>query len=215
MESSNVLFLFVLVVAVACFSFSAQRLYRFLRIGKDETRWNGVGRRAWNLLSIGIAQRKILRDPVAGPLHALVFWGFVVLTTGSIEILVRGVAPALSFERLLPPALYGLFLLSQEAFAIFVLGAVSVLLYRRIVVKPARLQGDNVHSGDAILILSMIAGLMITLILTSPFGRVLDPRLPMALQPVSGPVAMAFGWVTPQAAATLRDANWWAHALLI
>jgi ferredoxin len=215
MEPANVLFLFVLVVAVACFSFSAQRLYRFLRIGKDEPRWNDIGRRTWNLLSIGIAQRKILRDSVAGPLHAVVFWGFVVLTAGSIEILASGVFPSLAFENWLPSGPYGLFVLSQEAFALFVLVAVSVLLYRRIVVKPARLQGDKVHSGDAILILSMIAGLMITLILMSAFDRVLAPRLPMALQPVSGPVAVAFGWISPGAAQTARDANWWAHSLLI
>jgi Fe-S oxidoreductase len=215
MAPANIALLFILVIAVACFSYSAQRLYRFLRIGKDEARWNDIGRRAWNLLSIGIAQRKILRDPVAGPLHALVFWGFVVLTAGSIEILAAGVFPSLAFENWLPSGPYGLFVLSQEVFAIFVLVAVSVLLYRRIVVKPARLQGDNVHSGDAILILSMIAGLMITLILSSAFDRVLEPRLPLIAQPVSGPVAMAFDWMSPEAAQTARDGNWWAHALLI
>ena len=48
MEPSNAAFLFVLVIAVAAFSFSAQRLYRFLRIGKDEPRWNDVGKRIWN-----------------------------------------------------------------------------------------------------------------------------------------------------------------------
>ncbi|KAA0206334.1 MAG: 4Fe-4S dicluster domain-containing protein [Gemmatimonadaceae bacterium] len=215
MGPSNVAFLVVLTLAVAAFSYSAQRLYRFLRIGKDEPRWNDLPRRAWNLLSIGIAQRKILRDPVAGPLHALVFWGFVVLTAGSIEILIAGVVPSWSFERILPGPLHALFVLSQEGFAAFVLVAVSVLLYRRLVVKPARLQGDNVHSGDAVLILSMIAGLMVTLILTAAFARVVEPHLPMGLQPVSGPVAGALAWVSPGAAAVARDVNWWAHALLL
>ncbi len=215
MEPANVAFLFVLVLAIACFSFSAQRLYRFLRIGKDEPRWNDIGRRTWNLLSIGIAQRKILRDPVAGPLHALVFWGFVVLTVGSAEILAAGVFPALAFEQWMPSGPYRLFVLSQEGFAIFVLIAVSVLLYRRIVVKPARLQGDNVHSGDAILILSMIAGLMITLILSLAFDRVSAPQMPMAFQPVSGPVSIAFSWLSPEAAHTAREISWLAHALLI
>ena len=215
MEPANVAFLLVLALAFACFSFSAQRLYRFLRIGRNETRWNDVGKRVWNLLSIGIAQRKILRDPVAGPLHAMVFWGFVVLTIGSLEILLAGVFPAIAFRNWLPSGPYRLFVLSQEGFAIFVLIAVSVLLYRRIVVKPKRLQGDNVHSGDAILILSMIAGLMITLILTSAFDRIVEPHLPIFVQPVSTPVAMLFGWMTPDAAATVRDMSWWAHALLI
>jgi Fe-S oxidoreductase len=215
MEPTNVAFLFVMVVAVACFSFSAQRLYRFLRIGKDEPHWDNIGTRLWNLLSIGIFQRKILRDPVAGPLHAVVFWGFVVLTVGSIEILLAGVFPALAFRNWLPSGPYRLFVLSQEGFAVFVLMAVSVLLYRRIVVKPARLQGDNVHSGDAILILSMIAGLMITLILTSAFDRVIEPHLPLAAQPVSAPVSMLFGWMSPESAQVAREMGWWSHALLI
>lgn len=215
MDPANVAFLFVLTVALACFSFSAQRLYRFLRIGQNEARSNEIGKRLWNLVSIGIAQRKILRDPVAGPLHALVFWGFVVLTVGSIEILASGVFPSLAFDRWLPSGPYRLFVLSQEGFALFVLVAVSVLLYRRIVVKPARLQGDNVHSGDAILILSMIAGLMITLILVSAFGRVLDPRLPLAVQPASGPVSLALGWMSPGAAKAGQTINWWSHAILI
>ena len=215
MELTNVAFLFVLVLAFACFSFSAQRLYRFLRIGKDEPRWNDIPQRLWNLFSIGIAQRKILRDPVAGPLHALVFWGFVVLTVGSAEILVSGVFPSLTFRNWLPSGPYGLFVLSQEGFAIFVLIAVSVLLYRRIVIKPRRLQGDNVHSGDAILILSMIAGLMITLILTSAFDRVIEPHLPLVAQPVSGPVAMLFGWMSTEAARSAQQVSWWSHALLI
>ena len=216
MAPASVLFLFVLVTAFACFSFSAQRLYRFLRIGKDESRTNDVGRRAWNLFSIGIAQRKILRDAVAGPLHAVVFWGFVVLTVGSIEILIAGVFPGLAFRNWVPSGPYRLFVLSQEGFAIFVLVAVAILLYRRIVVKPARLQGDNVHSGDAILILSMIAGLMITLVLTSAFDRIIEPgRLPMALQPVSSPVAMALGWLSPASAQTALRLSWWSHALLI
>jgi hypothetical protein len=73
MTTSSVVFLLVLLFAAAFFSYSAQRLVRYLRIGKNEFRLNEVPRRTWNLLAIGIAQRKILRDPVAGPMHALVF----------------------------------------------------------------------------------------------------------------------------------------------
>jgi Fe-S oxidoreductase len=215
MDPANVAFLFMLVIALACFSFSAQRMYRFLRIGKDERRWDNVGRRFWNVLSIGIAQRKILRDPVAGPLHALVFWGFVVITIGSADILVSGVFPGLALRQWLPSGPYHLFVLSQEGFALFVLVAVSVLLYRRVVVRPARLQGDNVHSGDAILVLSMIAWLMITLIFTSAFDRVLQPHVPLLAQPISAPVALAFGWLSPETTLAARDANWWSHAILL
>lgn len=209
------LFALILALALGAFSFSAQRLYRFLRIGRDEPRWDHVGTRLRNLLAIGLGQGKILRDPVAGPLHATVFWGFVVLTAGTVEILVAGVVPAFSFGAILPGPLHALFLLSQEAFAVFVLGAVGLLLYRRLVVKPARLRGDRVHGGDAILILLMIAGLMVTLLVTAAFDRVIEPRHSAALQPVSAALAALCGGASLESAEAIRNASWWSHALLI
>jgi Fe-S oxidoreductase len=215
MTAANVVFLFLLAAAASFFSFNAQRLYRYLKIGREESRSDDPLRRLWNALTIGIAQRKILRDPLPGALHALVFWGFIVLTAGSVEILITGVLPSFSFSRLLPAPLYSLFVLSQELFAAFVLAAVAVLLYRRLVVKPQRLRGDNVHSGDAILILSMIGVLMVTLVLTAAFDRVIEPRVAMALQPVSSPVAMLFSGISPGTAAVGHDVSWWIHATLI
>ena len=152
MTSQNVVFLLVLIVALGFFSYNAQRLVQYLLVAHPEDRTDNPWTRFRNVLVIGIAQSKILRDPFAGVLHASVFWGFIVITLGTVEILIRGVFPAFGFSLLLPAPLYGLFLLSQELFAGLVLAAVAVLLYRRLVVKPKRLQGDKVHSGDAIFI---------------------------------------------------------------
>ncbi|MDF2772901.1 MAG: protein of unknown function cysteine-rich region domain protein, partial [Geminicoccaceae bacterium] len=213
--AQNVVFLFVLVAALGFFAYNAQRLVRYLNIGLPEDRTNDPWTRLRNVIVIGIGQSKILRDPVAGALHAAVFWGFIVITVGTAEVLAQGVIPAFGFEGLLPGPLYGLFLLSQELFAGLVLAAVAVLLYRRLVVKPKRLQGDNVHSGDAIFILSMIAALMVTLIVTAAFQRVVEPRHMMAVQPFSAPVAAAFAWVSPGTAGAIATASWWAHAVLV
>jgi Fe-S oxidoreductase/nitrate reductase gamma subunit len=215
MTSANVVFLFVLVVAFGFFAYNAQRLVRYLRVGHDEDRSDDPWTRLRNVLVIGIGQSKILRDPLAGVLHASVFWGFMVLTLGTAEILVRGVFPAFGFDAFLPDPLYALFLLSQELFAGLVLAAVSVLLYRRLVVKPKRLQGDKVHSGDAVFILSMIAALMITLLVTSAFERVVEPGHPMPVQPFSSIIAAVFASVPSGTAAAIATASWWAHALLV
>src|SRR5215211_5766385 len=215
MTSGNVVFLFVLVAALGFFSFNAQLLVRYLRVAHDEDRGNDPWTRLRNVVVIGIGQSKILRDPFAGVLHASVFWGFMVLTIGTVEILARGVFPAFGFERFLPAPIYGLFLLSQELFAALVLAAVAVLLYRRLVVKPKRLQGDKVHSGDAVFILSMIAALMITLLVTAAFERVIEPRHPMALQPFSSALAAAASGVAPGTAAAIASVSWWAHAVLV
>jgi Fe-S oxidoreductase/nitrate reductase gamma subunit len=213
--TENAVFLFVLVAALGFFAYNTQRLVRYLDIGLPEDRTNDSWTRLRNVLVVGIGQSKILRDPVAGALHAAVFWGFIVLTVGTAEILAHGVIPAFTFEALLPAPLHGLFLLSQELFAGLVLAAVAVLLYRRLVVKPKRLQGDNVHSGDAIFILSMIAALMVTLLVSAAFDRVVAPRHVMAVQPFSTAVAAAFSWVPPETAAEIANVSWWAHALLV
>jgi Fe-S oxidoreductase/nitrate reductase gamma subunit len=213
--TQSVVFLFVLVGALGFFSYNAHRLVRYLGTGHDENRVDHPWTRLRNVLVIGIGQSKILRDPFAGALHASVFWGFVVLTLGSAEVLLQGVFPAFGFARILPAPLYNLFLLSQELFAGLVLAAVCVLLYRRLVIKPKRLQGDKVHSGDAVFILSMIAALMVTLLVTAAFQRVVGAEHSVAFQPISGVLAAIAGGVPPGAAAAIARASWWGHALLL
>ena len=213
--TQNVLFLFVLVAALGFFSYNAQRLVRYLRTANDEHRTDHPWTRLRNVLVIGIGQSKILRDPFAGILHASVFWGFIVLTLGSVEILVRGVFPAFGFEKMLPAPLYGLFVLSQELFAALVLAAVAVLLYRRLVIKPRRLQGDKVHSGDAVFILSMIAALMVTLFVSAAFERIVSARHIVAVQPISAVLALVAGGVGASTAATIAAISTWIHALLL
>jgi Fe-S oxidoreductase/nitrate reductase gamma subunit len=215
MTPQNVIFLFVLVGAFGFFSYNAQRLVQYLRVAHDEDRSDNLWTRFRNVIVIGIAQSKILRDPLAGPLHAAVFWGFMVLTVGTGEVLIRGVFPAFGFSSLLPAPVYGLFLLSQELFAGLVLAAVAVLLYRRLVVKPRRLQGDKVHSGDAVFILSMIAALMVTLLVTAAFERVVEPRHAMVLQPLSSPLAMMFASTPAGTASAIATVSWWSHAVLV
>ena len=101
MSTGNVVFLVILLLAAAFFASNAQRLYRFMTgVGRAEPRFDHPEQRLWNLLTIGIAQTKILRDPVAGAMHASVFWGFCVITLGTAEMMVQGVASGFSYAQL-------------------------------------------------------------------------------------------------------------------
>src|SRR5947209_2117872 len=130
MSASNTLFAFVLTLAAGFFALNVQRLVRYMRLGYAENRLDHPLDRLKNLLTIGIAQKKIFRDPVAGPMHALIFWGFMVLTAGTLEILIAGVSPRFSYSLFLPDALYRVYSLSQDVFALLVIGAVGFALYR-------------------------------------------------------------------------------------
>ena len=216
MTEGSVVFLFVLVLALGFFALNVQRLVRYLRLGFDENRTERPFVRIRNVLEIGIAQKKIFRDPVAGPMHAFIFWGFMVLTAGTIEILIAGIVPRFSFESFLPRPVFALYSASQDIFAVLVILAVGFALYRRLVVHPRRLEGDNLEHTDALIILSLIMGLMVTLILATAFLVAAQPAAVGAEKFVSRPLGVVLGqMMTPDAAYTRYRIFFWLHALLI
>ncbi|HUO51702.1 MAG TPA: (Fe-S)-binding protein [Gemmatimonadaceae bacterium] len=214
MTGENWLFILVVLGATGLFSYNVQRLIADLRIARPDPRWDHPLARLGNVLTIAIFQKKILRDPIAGPMHALIFWGFCVLTAGTVELILHGMFPAFSYA-FLPPALYRAYSVSQDLFGVIVLGAVSFALYRRLVVHPKRLQGDGTHQGDALLILSMIAGLMITMFLANAFEIVSRPDAMAGEKPVSQALAHVFAGTSPDWAYAAQHTFWWMHALLV
>jgi Fe-S oxidoreductase len=214
-NAENVIFLVVLVAASGFFALNAQRLVQYMRLGKPEARLDRPLHRVWNVLRVGIAQTKILREPVAGVMHATIFWGFMVLTAGTIELLVAGVFPAFSYARLLPDALYAGYELSQDGFAVLVLGAIGFAYFRRLVLHPRRLEGDNVEHLDAYIILGLIAALMLTYLLAGGFLAVARPGAVTDARFASRAVGLVLSGLDPAAAWVGYRVSWWTHALLV
>jgi Fe-S oxidoreductase len=214
MHATNAAFLLLVVLSVGFFALNVQRLVSYLRIGRAEGRTDHPARRLKNVFTIAIAQTKIFRDPVAGPMHALIFWGFMVLTVGTIEFVLAGIFPGFSYA-FLPRPLYATYLLSQEVFAVLVLAAIAFAFYRRLVLHPKRLEGDNLEHADALIILGMIAGLMITLLLGSSLLAAVRPDAVPNAKLVSRALAMPLRDVNPALALSARQVLWWTHGILI
>ena len=214
MPAINGLFLFVVTLAAGFFALNVERLVSYMRIGQADSRTDHPLQRLGNVLKIGIAQSKIFRDPIAGAMHATIFWGFMVITAGTVEILVQGVFPGFSFGRILPRPLFALYGLSQDVFAVLVIGAVSFALYRRLVVHPKRLEGDHLEHTDALIILSMIGALMVTLLFANACQYVVDPLSVGPEKVVSRALANVIAPLDPRPVHLART-FWWMHALLI
>ncbi len=150
-----------LVLVFTCAGFGTggyffYRLYSYLRIGKNENRIDHLLKRIQVFLIGVIGQKKMFKDFIPGLAHALVFWGFLVITLGTIELIINGIVPSLFHLPLVIRVL-------QDAFYVFVLVSILFFFFRRLVLKPKRLEVLSRHSAwDAYLILSLIGILMIS-----------------------------------------------------
>lgn len=217
MAASNVAFALIVVAAFGLFAYNVRRLIAQLRVGRtDDSRSGDVGERLANLVTIGILQRKIFRDSVAGPMHAAIFWGFCVLTAGTIEFLLNGILPSFSYGRFLPDWLYRFYTINQDVWGALVIAAVAFALFRRLTGRVQRLSGAETHPNDPLLILSWIGALMVTMFGTESLTTIAEGAHGTALRPLSDALAgLLAGGVTPHAALHAGQVSWLAHGLLV
>jgi Fe-S oxidoreductase len=213
--ASNIVWSFIVVAALGFFSFNVQRLVGYLRLGTATDRTNDLATRFRNFLEIGIFQKKIFRDGVAGPMHAAIFWGFCVLTAGTIEFTIRGMFPHFTFQAFLPSWLYTFYAINQDVWGALVLAALAMALWRRLTRRVPRLLGPETHQNDPLLILSWIALLMITMFGTHAFELLVEPGSPHGAKPISVALAGMLSFVSSDVAHVGLAINWWAHGLLV
>ncbi|MCZ6776461.1 MAG: (Fe-S)-binding protein [Ignavibacteria bacterium] len=161
MSFDSIIFGVVLVSAFGFFGWNLRRLIRYVQLGREENRFNDIGKRIRNVLKIAFGQTKLLREPLAGILHFLIFWGFVILLAAIVESIGEGLFPgfSLSFLGWLYPALIFL----EDLIGVLVVASVVILLYRRLIATPRRLQVTGHSKWDAVFILSLILIIVLTM----------------------------------------------------
>ena len=90
MHFQNIVFIVLFLAALSLFTYNLLRIRSYLMLGRSENRFSDAGARIMKVLGIGIGQSKIFRDPAAGLMHAMIFWGFLVLITAVTEAFVQG-----------------------------------------------------------------------------------------------------------------------------
>lgn len=199
MTLSGGLLLLLIVAAHAVFLHRAYQIFSFVRLGQGDWPSGRPKDRLRNLFLKGFAQRLVLREP-AGRGHLLIFWGFFVLTYGTIEGLISGVFPGFSFAWMGP--LYWIMNTLQDLFGLLVMAALFAALYRRLIVRPKRLEGTWLHTVDALVII----GLILTLIAAFYGLRVIEAK------PGFTPVTNALHKLVLGSAVTARAMHPWAFA---
>ncbi len=155
----TVLFALVLLSALAFFAYTMSRRIQLLTLGAGaaDDRLDRPWARIRSVLTYGLFQKKMFRDPYAGLYHALIFSGFLVLTVRTLSLVFEGLFPraALPF---FPPGFWEGYLLLKDVVLVTTLAGVVLALGRRHLFKKDRLD----PSFDADLILLLIGFLMVS-----------------------------------------------------
>ena len=204
---ARVLVVVVFGGAVAAFVAQAWRLYRFIRLGRRDVERFGVYlARLRDELVVYLGQRKLLKRGylVRGLGHALIFWGFLVITYGTVDLLLAGTVGAR-----MPGADSLVFVWLVDLFAFAVLASVVVALVRRLFFPPPRM----IVQLDGYIILGLIGFLMVTLFVfeaAAVSGKLLAAGA--AAPPIASLLAPAF---TGALATPLFAGAWWAHVVTV
>jgi heterodisulfide reductase subunit C/nitrate reductase gamma subunit len=214
MEKSNIIFSCILFFALGLFSYNIWKIVRNIRLGKSKNRFDQPLKRIKILLKIAFGQTKLFARPASGILHALVYWGFLVITIGTLEMMVDGI---FGLERSfgILGSFYDIATASGDVMAVLVLVSCLMFMFRRLFLKIKRFSGKEMKKSssiDAIVALVIIVFLMISLI-TMNIGYIgIHMDSYFGSFPVSNFLLPYFSNYNLH---MIHEISWWAHIMLV
>ena len=213
--TKQLIFIAVVLISAGVFTYSIRNIFLNIFSLKKAYPVKDWGQRFLMLFKIGFGQKKILRFPLIGFLHALVFWGFLAILFGSAEMLIDGLfglEHSLSFLG----GLHHFFMISGDIAGLIIFILILVFLFRRFFLNIKRFSGiemTNKAHKDASFALLLILLLMVSLLGMNMGFVKLHPN-ESSYYPVSNILAKIL-LPTNGDFHLLFEINWWTHILLI
>ena len=121
----RVVFAVLLAAALAMFAWTVRRFARMIFAGRPDRRTDHTGARIDSVLRYFFGQKKVVEktslpakrlprfvSALGSKYHFIIFWGFIVITVGSVETLAQGLFPGFAWARIIGDAggraLYGM-----------------------------------------------------------------------------------------------------------
>jgi len=182
---------------------------------KKDDRFDNIKERIKRVLIIAFAQTKLLRDPVAGLLHLLIFWGFMLFIFAVIESIIQGFYSPFNLSFL--GYFYTIISFVQDLFGVFVIVAVLVSLWRRFIQKVPRLNVDKEGKLDAAFILLMIMFVCISMFgyNSAAFSLNNFNFHPNEYRPISASLSFLLFDSASTSNSFFYEFFWWMHILII
>src|SRR5699024_911041 len=130
---------FIAIVAYGIYLFAKVVATRvsYIKLGKKSEFDRDFKERSRRLGKLVFGQSQLLKDKKSGTIHVMMFYGFILVQFGAIDMCVKGLAPG---SHLPFGVFYPGFTFFQELVTLMILVAVVWAFYRRYIEKLVRLK---------------------------------------------------------------------------
>lgn len=204
-------FLVVTGYALYLFAQVIYSRYLFVKLGKKVAFEPNLKERLNVVLVNVFGQRKLFKDKKSGLMHLILFYGFIIIQIGLIEIIIKGFI--IGYEFPFGDA-HKYFSLMQEWTTFLMLCAVIYGFYRCYGEKLKRLQWKR--DGKAAFVYIALTTLTLSILLLLGFETVMLGHQPDFVHaPFSGVIAVVFSAIGTTAGTVLFYVFWWVHLLTV
>lgn len=216
----QLLFVIALGYAVYFFAKNVKRIKRNILLGKDIERNDRKLERLNQMLRIALGQSKMVKRPIAGTLHVIIYIGFVIINIEVLEIIIDGITGQHRIFSFLGPV-YSFLIGSFEILALLVLVTVILFWTRRNIMRIKRFLSPELKGwpkNDANLILYFEVVLMLLFLTMNAADLQLqlnenEAYVKAGAFPVSQYLLPLMSGVSDASLIILERSAWWAHIL--
>jgi heterodisulfide reductase subunit C len=216
----NILFAILLIIGFGFFALNVKKIRRNINLGVDVDRKVNPKERWKNMAMIALGQSKMVKRPIAGALHIVVYLGFIIINIELLEIIIDGLFGTHRIFAFLGTT-YNILIGSFEILAALVLVAVIVFWLRRNVIRLKRfissdLKGFPKNDANYILYFEVV---LMTLFLLMNASDLHLQNVPGGFShfhkagsfPVSQFIAPVFNGMSNELVMLLSEVFWWLH----
>lgn len=216
----SIFFAILLIVGFGYFTINVKKLIRNIKLGKDVDRSDNSSARWKNMAWIALGQSKMVKRPIAGFLHVIVYAGFIIINLELLEIIIDGLFGTHRVFSFLG-GFYDFLIASFEILAVLVLVAVLVFWIRRNVIKLKRfissdLSGSPKKDANVILYFEVVLMSLFLLMNASDFWLQqagVAHFTSVGSFPISQFIAPLFNGISESGVIMLEKTFWWLHII--
>ncbi len=216
----NIIFAILVLFGGGVFAKNIKKIIRNIKLGKDIDRTDNKSERWKNMINIALGQSKMVKRPVAGLLHIIVYVGFIIINIEVLEIIIDGL---FGTHRIFAPlgSIYNFLIGSFEILAFLVLVSVIIFWIRRMVLKIPRFWNKEMKGfpkNDALYILYFEMVLMSLFLLMNAADANLQSLgathyIKAGAFPISQYIAPLLSGLSESSLIIIERSAWWIHII--